>query len=65
VTRSATARTAGLLDELRLWVHPFFVGTGTADELLFRPGSAGRFALADSTTLESGVVILTYRVRSR
>jgi dihydrofolate reductase len=52
---------AGLIDELRLWVHPFFVGTGTAEELLYRPGSAGQFALADSTTLEDGVVILTYR----
>ena len=30
---------AGLLDELRLWMHPFFVGTGTADDLLYRPGS--------------------------
>jgi dihydrofolate reductase len=55
---------AGLLDELRLWVHPFFVGTGSADELLFRPGSSGRFDLVDSTTLESGVVILTYRASS-
>jgi dihydrofolate reductase len=56
---------AGLLDELRLWVHPFFVGTGTADELLYRPGSAGRFELAGSTSLESGIVILTYTANSR
>jgi dihydrofolate reductase len=56
---------AGLLDELRLWVHPFFVGSGTADDLLYRAGSTGRFALADSTTLASGIVILSYRsVRS-
>jgi dihydrofolate reductase len=52
---------AGLLDELRLWVHPFFVGTGSADELLYRAGSTGRFDLVDTTTLDSGVVILTYR----
>ena len=51
---------AGLLDELRLWLHPFFVGTGTASRLFYRPGSSGRFALADSTTLDSGIVILTY-----
>ena len=52
---------AGLLDELYLWVHPFFVGTGTADDLLYRAGSSGRFELADSTRLDSGIVILTYR----
>ncbi len=52
---------AGLLDELRLWVHPFFVGLGTTDGLLYRPGSAGSFELADSLTLDSGIVILTYR----
>jgi dihydrofolate reductase len=55
---------AGLLDELRLWVHPFFVGSGTADDLLYRPGSAGQFTLADSTTLDSGIVILTYRLQT-
>jgi dihydrofolate reductase len=52
---------AGLLDELRLWVHPFFVGTGTAGDLLYRAGSSGSFELAGSTTLSSGIVILTYR----
>ena len=41
--------TAGLLDELRLWVHPFFLGTGSADDLLYRAGSSGRFELTDST----------------
>jgi dihydrofolate reductase len=51
----------GLLDELRLWVHPFFVGTGTADELIYRPGSTGQFTLDDATALDDGVVILTYR----
>jgi dihydrofolate reductase len=49
----------GLLDELRLWVHPFLLGTGTPDDLLYRPGSSGSFALTDATTLPSGVVILT------
>lgn len=28
---------AGLLDELRPWVHPFFVGLGTTDCLVYRP----------------------------
>lgn len=52
---------AGLVDELRLWVHPFFLGTGTASDLLFRAGSSGSFDLSESTSLDSGIVILTYR----
>src|SRR5438552_2749578 len=35
----------GLLDELRLWVHPFFVGIGSASDLLYRAGSSGSFEL--------------------
>lgn len=53
--------TAGLLDELRLWVHPFFVGTGTPGDLLYRAGSSSIFELADSTALTNGIVILSYR----
>jgi len=44
-----------------LWVHPFFIGSGTASDLLYRAGSSGSFELADSTRLDSGIVILTYR----
>lgn len=58
---SRALMAAGLLDELQLWVHPFFVGTGTADDLIFRPGTSGSFELADSTRLDNGIVILTYR----
>jgi dihydrofolate reductase len=54
----------GLLDELRLWVHPFFVGTGTPNDLLHRPGSTGLFEHVDTTTLGGGTVILTYRSRT-
>jgi dihydrofolate reductase len=50
----------GLLDELRLWLHPFFVGRGNAEDLLFRNGRAARFELLDTTTLSSGIVILNY-----
>ena len=56
---------AGLLDELRLWVHPFFLGTGTAGDLVHRTGSSGSFELAESTALESGIVILSYRAAAR
>ncbi|MFG2004131.1 dihydrofolate reductase family protein [Spirillospora sp. NPDC048911] len=51
----------GLLDELRLWMHPFFVGTGTPGDLLHRTGSSGRFEHVDSHTLKNGIVILTYQ----
>jgi dihydrofolate reductase len=52
----------GLLDELRLWVHPFMLGTGNPSDLLFRPERAGQYELADTTPLASGNVVLTYRV---
>jgi dihydrofolate reductase len=49
---------AGLLDELRLLVHPIVVGTG---KRLFEEG-AGQIPLQllDSRTLSTGVVYLTY-----
>ena len=50
----------GLLDELRLWVHPFILGTGNPDDLLYRAGSSGTFTLADSNVLPNGIVILTF-----
>lgn len=53
--------THNLLDELRLWVHPFMLGAGDPSGLLFRSERAGQFELADSETLESGIVILTYQ----
>lgn len=54
----------GLVDELRLWVHPFLLGTGTPDDLLYRPGSSGSFTLTDSTTLPNGIVILTLAAKT-
>jgi dihydrofolate reductase len=50
----------GLIDELRLWVHPFFVGRGGPQDLLFREAPATAFDLADATPLASGIVVLTY-----
>ena len=49
----------GLLDELRLWVHPLFVGKGTAEDVLFGKAPETHFQLADCITLKSGMVILT------
>jgi dihydrofolate reductase len=51
----------GLLDELRLWVHPLFVGAATPAELLFRPGATAQLSLVDSRPLNTGIVVLTYR----
>ena len=52
----------GLLDELRLWVHPLFYGRATADSLLFRPAATAQLELAGTLALNTGIVILTYRV---
>ena len=52
----------GLLDELRLWVHPLFVGRATADDLMFRPAATAQLELAGTLALNTGIVILTYRV---
>ena len=52
----------GLLDELRLWVHPLFVGQASSADLLFRPSATAQFELTDTLALNTGTVILTYRV---
>jgi dihydrofolate reductase len=51
-----------LLDELRLWIHPLFVGKGGSDDVLFPKGPPTQFELVDSITLKSSMVILTYRL---
>jgi dihydrofolate reductase len=51
----------GLLDELRLWVHPLIVGTGRPSDLLFGAAPAVGFHLTDTTTLSDGIIILSYQ----
>jgi dihydrofolate reductase len=53
----------GLLDELHLWVHPLFVGNAEPSELIHRDGPGAMFDLVDTTSLQNGVVILSYRTR--
>lgn len=50
----------GLLDELRLWVHPFFVGGADASSVMFRPTNVAKFDLVATTALDTGTVILSY-----
>jgi riboflavin biosynthesis pyrimidine reductase len=48
-----------LIDECRMWVHPLVIGTSTR---LFAEGVPTRsLELAESRTLDTGVVILVYR----
>jgi dihydrofolate reductase len=54
----------GLLDELRLWVHPLFVGKARPEDLIYRDGPPAIFELRDATPLKSGNVILTYAATS-
>ncbi|HEX6444206.1 MAG TPA: dihydrofolate reductase family protein [Streptosporangiales bacterium] len=54
----------GLIDELRLWVHPFFVGSGGPGHLLYRDGPQAVFGFAGAQPLTSGIVVLTYERRA-
>jgi dihydrofolate reductase len=58
---SYTLMHHGLLDELRLWIHPFFFGSGGPQGLLYREGPLTKLRFLDARTLRNGDVILTYR----
>ena len=62
---SHTLMEQGLLDELRLWVHPLFAPKGEPDELIHRDGPGALFDLVGATSLQNGVVILSYRYAQR
>lgn len=49
----------GLLDELRLWIHPLFVGSAQPEDLLYRNCPMATFDLVDTKALASGIAILT------
>ena len=51
----------GLLDELRLWVHPVLAGVGTIGDMIWGEDVHARLALEGVTTLASGIVVLNYR----
>jgi dihydrofolate reductase len=50
----------GLLDELRLWVHPLILGRGDPGDLLFGQAPAVGFHLTETTPLGDGIVVLNY-----
>ena len=47
-----------LVSELKLWIHPLFVGAGPR---LFREGTGNRLKLLSSKTLGTGVIVATYQ----
>ncbi len=55
---SQTLLEHGLLDELRLSIHPVLVGRG---KLLFREGEKTPLKLVATKTLGTGVVVLSYQ----
>ncbi len=59
---SYTLLEHGLLDELRLWIHPFFIGAGGPQDLLYRDTRLTTLKLVDTTVLKSGLVILSYQL---
>ena len=58
VTRLLLAE--GLLDELKIWLHPVISGKATADQLIYRDMAQAKFRLTDTDVHSTGVVILSY-----
>jgi dihydrofolate reductase len=55
----------GLLDEIRLFVHPVLAGgTGQWADLLLDAGAVGHLELVAHRALRSGVMLLTYRPKT-
>jgi dihydrofolate reductase len=50
----------GLLDELKVWLHPVLSGKAAPNDLIYRDLEQTKFRLTDTDVHSSGVVILTY-----
>lgn len=55
----------GLLDELRLWLHPILVGRGQVNDLLIGPEAKSTMELVDLKRYDSGLLILSYQPVSK
>ncbi|HEV8364434.1 MAG TPA: dihydrofolate reductase family protein [Gemmatimonadaceae bacterium] len=54
----------GLMDEIRLWVHPLILGQSGPTQPPFRNCPPSRLHLTNSQTLANGIAILRYDVES-
>ncbi|WP_410620035.1 dihydrofolate reductase family protein [Amycolatopsis sp. cmx-8-4] len=50
----------GLLDELRVWLHPVLSGNATPDQLLYRETGQKAFTLNGTEVHDTGMIILSY-----
>jgi dihydrofolate reductase len=55
--------SAGLLDELRIWLHPVLSGNAKPADLLYRDAAQTEFTLTDTETHSTGLIILTYKTK--
>jgi dihydrofolate reductase len=62
---TATLVREGLLDELRIWLHPLLVGGNDPMDLLALVGAQAKLALVDLARYDSGMVVLRYRPTER
>lgn len=53
----------GLLDELRIWLHPVLSGKAQPAELLYRDMPQTKFTLAGVDVHATGIAVLTYQPR--
>jgi dihydrofolate reductase len=51
---------AGLLDELRIWLHPVLSGHAAPTELLYRDAPMNKFTLSGTEVHSTGLIILSY-----
>lgn len=63
ITNLSAALAFGLVDEVRLWVHPIILGTKGPQLPHFRDCLPTQFDLVSSKTLPNGIAILNYQVK--
>jgi dihydrofolate reductase len=51
----------GLLDELKIWLHPVLSGKAEPGQLLYADMNQVKFTLADVDVHSTGIAVLTYR----